>query len=69
MNKFDERLAKFYAAQVCLGLEYLHVLDLVYRDLKPENILLNSNGYLKLADFGFAKVKIQKSGVKMCICV
>lgn len=58
MSKFDENLARFYAAQVYLGLEYLHVLDLVYRDLKPENILVNVNGYIKLADFGFTKVAL-----------
>lgn len=28
---------------------------MVYRDLKPENVLVNSNGYLKLSDFGFLK--------------
>lgn len=56
MAKFDERLAKFYAAQVCLAIEYLHAMDLIYRDLKPENIMLNTNGYLKLTDFGFTKV-------------
>lgn len=33
----------------------------MYRDLKPENILVNSNGYLKLTDFGFAKVIDQKT--------
>ena len=36
--------------------EYLHSKNVIYRDLKPENLLINNDGYLKLADFGFAKV-------------
>jgi len=36
--------------------EYLHSKDIVYRDLKPENLLIAADGYLKLTDFGFAKV-------------
>ncbi|KAI5639656.1 protein kinase domain-containing protein [Phthorimaea operculella] len=56
MNKFDEPLAKFYASQVILALEYLHFCSLVYRDLKPENILIDKNGYLKITDFGFCKL-------------
>jgi protein kinase A len=36
--------------------EYLHSKDIIYRDLKPENILIDKTGYLKLTDFGFAKV-------------
>ncbi|XP_015515116.1 cAMP-dependent protein kinase catalytic subunit beta [Neodiprion pinetum] len=56
MGKFDEGLSRFYAAQVTLALEYLHHCGLVYRDLKPENILIESNGYLKITDFGFCKL-------------
>ncbi|CCD22254.1 cAMP-dependent protein kinase catalytic subunit TPK3 NDAI_0A00960 [Naumovozyma dairenensis CBS 421] len=54
-QKFPNPVAKFYAAEVCLALEYLHSLDIIYRDLKPENILLDKNGHIKITDFGFAK--------------
>lgn len=54
-QRFPNPVAKFYAAEVCLALEYLHEKDIIYRDLKPENILLDKNGHIKLTDFGFAK--------------
>lgn len=56
MGKFDESLARFYAAQVFLALEYLHHCSLIYRDLKPENILIQSSGYIRVTDFGFCKM-------------
>jgi len=34
----------------------LHERSVVHRDLKPENLLFDSRGYVKLVDFGFAKV-------------
>ncbi|KAI3402796.2 pka1 [Candida oxycetoniae] len=54
-QRFPTPVAKFYAAETFLAIEYLHNLDIIYRDLKPENILLDKNGHIKLTDFGFAK--------------
>ncbi|TMW57087.1 hypothetical protein Poli38472_003012 [Pythium oligandrum] len=55
MEKFEEPMAKFYAAEITLALEHLHDLGVVYRDLKPENILFDAQGHVLLADFGLAK--------------
>lgn len=52
---FPNQVAKFYAAEVLLALDYLHSINIIYRDLKPENILLGGSGHIKLTDFGFAK--------------
>lgn len=54
-QRFPNPVAKFYAAEVTLALEYLHSRNIIYRDLKPENLLLDHHGHLKITDFGFAK--------------
>ncbi|XP_024017648.1 phototropin-2 isoform X1 [Morus notabilis] len=51
MKMLKEESARFYAAEVVIGLEYLHCLGIIYRDLKPENILLQKDGHIVLADF------------------
>jgi serine/threonine protein kinase len=45
--------------------EYMHSQDIVYRDLKPENIMIADDGYLKLIDYGFAKV-VKKRTYTIC---
>jgi len=52
---FDEDTSRFYAGHVVLTFEYMHSFNFVYRDLKPENLLVDSTGYIKVTDFGFAK--------------
>ena len=56
LKGMDENLAKFYIASIVLALEYLHHNNIVYRDLKPENVFIDLQGFVKLGDFGFAKV-------------
>merc|ERR1719401_1592213 len=48
--------ARLYAGQIILAFGYLHRMPVVYRDLKPENVLFDASGYIKLVDFGLAKV-------------
>uniref|UniRef100_A0A8C1UVN0 protein kinase C n=1 Tax=Cyprinus carpio TaxID=7962 RepID=A0A8C1UVN0_CYPCA len=52
---FSERQARFYSACVLLGLEFLHQNRIVYRDLKLDNLLMDSDGFVRIADFGLCK--------------
>ena len=51
-----EKEAKFYLAELILAIESIHKLDCIHRDIKPDNILIDSDGHIKLSDFGLLKI-------------
>ncbi|CDW79255.1 ph-protein kinase domain containing protein [Stylonychia lemnae] len=53
--------AKFYTANVIIGLERLHQQLIIYKDLKPENILIDAQGYCKLTDFGLSQIDLRST--------
>ncbi|KAJ1981150.1 Serine/threonine-protein kinase Sgk2 [Dimargaris verticillata] len=63
-QRFNETRARFYVAEITLALAYLHDRGIVYRDLKPENCLLDSQGHIRLVDFGLAKDMSQSGDAK-----
>ena len=56
VGRLETSHACMYAATVAVIFEHLHSKNIIYRDLKPENLLISDEGFLKLTDFGFAKV-------------
>ena len=60
-HSFSENESKFFIACLILGLEVIHVNNIIHRDIKPENLVLDYKGYLKITDFGIANRQVKQN--------
>jgi serine/threonine protein kinase len=47
---------EFFVACIVSALEYVHNKGIIHRDVKPENLVLDNKGFVRLTDFGIARV-------------
>ncbi|XP_065318650.1 atypical protein kinase C-like [Gordionus sp. m RMFG-2023] len=64
LGRIPEESAKFYIAELVLGVSFLHSKGIIHRVLKPENVMLDKDGHIRITDYDF-RVDIWALGVTM----
>lgn len=65
-GRLSQRLAKFYCAEIVVGVGHLHEHGIIHRDIAPQNILIDDFGHIMISDFGFStnsKINRERGGL------